>query len=369
MATHPNETILSVFTRRYHPFERLSDQLESLLRLTIDATGSKRGGISLPEVAVGNELNDVEEIRIKAEVESGSFRDLAGDAGSAQRTNAAAVDLELQPWCAESIPLQYAVSDSFALNRSGIEVPVRYHGLRIGTLSLEKPHGGASCEFESLEPVAKTIAHQTKRYELRSRIMASLGRDHMLVGASLALRRIDDFIEKASRVALPVIILGELGTRKDRIAYMLHHAAPESHRRLAEINCAASNPGNFQQRIQRALADPSVGALFLNGIDELSPDLQYALLGLLESSFSIGHQSRSAGTKINRRIYASASRDLERMVSEQKFCRALLWEFNFLNVTVPPLRNRREDIGPGVQYFLRKYSGDRTVEMQDAVLG
>src|SRR5262249_31978626 len=89
--------------------------------------------------------------------------------------------------------------------------------------------------------------------------------------------------------------------------------------------------------------------------------------GLLESSFSFAHKNESAETPNNCRIYASASSDLEQMVSEQRFCRALLWELNFLNVTVPPLRCRREDIGPGVQYFLRKYSGDRPVEIDEAV--
>src|SRR5262249_11918094 len=148
MATTPNETILSVFTRRYHPFERLSDQLESLLRLTIDATGSERGGISLPSVAVGHELNDAKEIRIQADVERGSSQESARQTGSLQRRDPAAGDFRLQPWRSESVLLHDGFSDPCVLDRSGIEVPVRYHGLRIGTLSLEKPNGGARGEFE-----------------------------------------------------------------------------------------------------------------------------------------------------------------------------------------------------------------------------
>src|SRR5262249_56634514 len=97
MATHPNETILSVFTRRYHPFERLSDQLESLLRLTIDATGSERGGISLPSVAVGHELTDLKEIRIKADVERESSQASARHAEYPQHRDTLARFLQLQP--------------------------------------------------------------------------------------------------------------------------------------------------------------------------------------------------------------------------------------------------------------------------------
>ena len=356
MAASPLDTVPRAFGGEYHSFEKLSDLLRSLLRLTIQATCAERCSILLtrPSTTDGPSTGRELFVGLEARTDGMTDKDFLRP-------------LTLPPRL-DSVPRAFREICTSCPPNDGprIEIPIRYQDRRIGTLVLERLGVCVSeaSSIESLEVVAQIIAHQAKRYELQSRIMAAYGRDHTLVGASPALRKLDDFIEKASRADLPVIVCGELGTPVDCIPYMIHCAVRLEKRRLVEIKCAALNPSGFREVIERACSDSRVGALFLNGIDELNLDLQYMLLEFLDSGLGVPVANLNEGT----RIYVSASVDLERLVAEGRFCRPLLWKLNYLTASVPPLRNRKEDIRPSIEYFLRKYAPGRPARMDNEAL-
>ncbi len=181
-----------------------------------------------------------------------------------------------------------------------------------------------------------------------------------------AMQRLYALADRIANNNVPVLILGETGSGKEVIARHVHKSSPRRDKRMVVINCAAL-PANL---IESALFGHEKGAftgadslkkgvfeegdhstVFLDEVGELSPAAQAALLRVLETKrFSRVGSAREI--EVDTRIVAATHRDLEAMVEARTFRADLYYRLNTMTVKVPPLRDRKEEIGALAQAFL-----------------
>jgi len=195
-------------------------------------------------------------------------------------------------------------------------------------------------------------------------------RFEQIIGNSPALKVV---LEQAERVAAgdtTVLIQGETGTGKELIAHTIHNASPRSGQALIKLNCAAipfdlleselfghergAFTGAIAQKIGRfELADK--GTLFLDEVGDIPLALQPKLLRVLqEQEFERLGSGRTH--RVDVRLVAATHRDLERMVQRGQFRSDLYYRLNVFPITLPPLRERLEDIGPLVEHYVEVFS-------------
>jgi two-component system response regulator AtoC len=195
------------------------------------------------------------------------------------------------------------------------------------------------------------------------------------------MREIQQVIEQAARADVTVLICGETGVGKELVARAVHAHSPRRRAAFLKVNCAAMprelleselfghERGAFTGAHQRKpgrfeLADG--GTIFLDEIGELHPALQAKLLHVLQD----GEFSRVGGRhnlKVDVRVICATNRDLGREVAAGRFREDLFYRLNVINILVPPLRERREEIPGLVEYFVRRYS--RVFNVTERALG
>jgi two-component system response regulator AtoC len=184
------------------------------------------------------------------------------------------------------------------------------------------------------------------------------------------MREILSVVEQAARADVTVLVCGETGVGKDLVARSIHHYSPRRRAPYIKVNCAAMprelleselfghERGSFTGAHQRKpgkfeLADG--GTIFLDEIGELHPALQAKLLHVLQD----GEFSRVGGRNnlnVNVRTIVATNRDLAKEVAANRFREDLFYRLNVINILVPPLRERREEIPGLVRYFVGRYS-------------
>jgi formate hydrogenlyase transcriptional activator len=189
-----------------------------------------------------------------------------------------------------------------------------------------------------------------------------------IVGSSTSLQKVLAAIEKVAATDTTVLITGETGTGKELVAHAIHRLSPRSNRALVKVNCAAlpaeliaselfghekgSFTGALQQRIGRFEA-ANGGTIFLDEIGELTPEMQIALLRVLqEKEFERVGGSKTIHTDV--RVIAATNRDLEHEVAEGRFRMDLFYRLSVFPVEVPALRHRADDIPVLVDYFISR---------------
>jgi PAS domain S-box-containing protein len=189
-----------------------------------------------------------------------------------------------------------------------------------------------------------------------------------IVGTSSALKRTMAQIEAVAATPANVLILGESGVGKEMVAHAIHDRSERADRSLVKVNCASipkdlfeseffghvkgAFTGAHRDRVGRLqLADG--GTVFLDEVGEIPMDLQSKLLrALQEWEFERVGDDRTV--KVDVRVVAATNRDLEAEVKAGKFREDLYYRLGVFPIVVPPLRDRREDIGPLAEHFLER---------------
>jgi formate hydrogenlyase transcriptional activator len=205
-----------------------------------------------------------------------------------------------------------------------------------------------------------TVADQDRRVR----------RFEQIIGNSPPLRAVLEQAERVAAADSTVLIQGETGTGKELIAHAVHNASPRSGHSLIKLNCAAipfdlleselfghergAFTGAIAQKIGRfELADK--GTLFLDEVGDIPLALQPKLLRVLqEQEFERLGSGRTHHVDV--RLVAATHRDLEQMVKRNQFRGDLYYRLNVFPITLPPLRERRQDIRPLLEHYVEVFS-------------
>jgi DNA-binding NtrC family response regulator len=236
--------------------------------------------------------------------------------------------------------------------------------MRLGAADyLNKPF-----EEEELDVAIRKVLEQSALFEERDRLTAAL--DETVVWHGPAMQRIRELIDQVAATDVTVLIRGESGVGKEIAARALHRSSPRRDRPFLKVNCAAlpedlleselfgyeagaftgahgRKPGKFE------LAD--TGTIFLDEVGEMSPSLQAKLLQVLQDS----EYTRLGGNRevrVDVRVICATHRLLEDMVRQGTFREDLFFRLDVVDLRLPPLRERREEIPLLIDTFLRRYS-------------
>jgi formate hydrogenlyase transcriptional activator len=191
-----------------------------------------------------------------------------------------------------------------------------------------------------------------------------------IVGSSQSLRKVLKAVDKVAATDSTVLILGETGTGKELIARAIHKRSPRSSRAFIRVNCAAipseliaselfghekgAFTGALERRIGRFEAADG-GTLFLDEIGDLPAETQIALLRVLQER-EFERVGSMKPVQVDVRVLAATHRDLAADVDEGDFRRDLYYRLNVFPVSVPPLRERIEDIPLLAEYLVERYA-------------
>jgi len=205
-------------------------------------------------------------------------------------------------------------------------------------------------------------------YELSERLRApqgSAGSMPELIGESLAMQQVRQAVVRAAASPFPVLIEGESGAGKELVARAVHAASARRGRRFCALNCAALTDdlveaelfghtrGAFTGAIAERLGlfeDAQGGTLFLDEVAELSTRVQAKLLRTIQEG-EVRRLGESHMRKVDARIVAATNRPLAAEVSAERFRADLRYRLDVLRITIPPLRQRLEDIPPLVRHL------------------
>ena len=268
-------------------------------------------------------------------------------------------------------------------------VPLTTARRRLGTLvfACDQPSVYETTQIGFLQHIAKQVALSVENALAFQEIAAlkdKLSRENAyleeqvrtennfgeIVGTSEPLRRVLKEVKIVAPTNSTVLIRGETGTGKELVARALHDLSPRKGRTFVKLNCAAIPTGLLEselfghekgaftgavsQKIGRfELADK--GTLFLDEVGDIAPELQPKLLRVLQEQ----EFERLGGTKtikVDVRLVAATHRELAAMVAENRFREDLYYRLNVFPVTLPPLRERRDDIPQLVRHFTQLFA-------------
>jgi formate hydrogenlyase transcriptional activator len=212
---------------------------------------------------------------------------------------------------------------------------------------------------------------------LRKEVLRAQGFDE-IVGTSAGLSKVLHQVEQVAAADSPVLILGETGTGKDMVARAIHDRSRRKNRPLVTVNCAALpdalieselfgyEKGAFTGAVTRTFGRFEAahgGSILLDEIAELPLGVQAKLLRVLEGG-TFERLGSARTIKVDVRVMAATNQDLEKAVREGRFRADLYYRLNVFPLTVPPLRERAEDVPLLVWHFINARQGSlgRTIE-------
>ena len=216
----------------------------------------------------------------------------------------------------------------------------------------------------------RTIVHENKmlRKELRGKRITPAG----IIFRSTAMAEVINMAGRVAKSRATVLIRGESGTGKELIARLIHDLSPRSEKPMTVVNCAALSEtlleselfghekgaftGAAGTRLGR-FEEADGGTLFLDEIGELTNAVQVKLLRFLqEREFQRVGGNRTFRSDV--RVISATNRDLEEGMEGGRFREDLFYRLNVVGVTIPPLRDRREDLAPLMDHFLKRFSSE-----------
>lgn len=195
-----------------------------------------------------------------------------------------------------------------------------------------------------------------------------LSKHRRLIGSGSAMRAQLRQLDRVAASHATVLIMGESGTGKELVASYIHRTSPRADRPMLCLNCAALSAGLLESelfghergaftgadRMRKGRFElANGGTLLLDEISEMASPLQAKLLRVLQES-EFERVGSSTTRRVDVRVIATTNRNLEEWVARKRFRADLYYRLNVLPVSVPPLRNRAEDIPELVEYFLKQ---------------
>src|SRR5215471_7419216 len=238
---------------------------------------------------------------------------------------------------------------------------------------LKPPHtevmGGASAKFMwDLLAERKRSGELEDRYSLMLRELRAQAEGDFILGQNAKMREIAEQIARVAPAPTTVLIRGESGTGKELVARAIHRSSPLRDKPLITVNCTALTPtlmeselfGHKRGAFTGAVMDKAGlfekadgGTIFLDEVGDMPIEMQGKLLRVLQAG-----ETKPVGDVVTRkvrvRVIAATNRDLEKALEAGEFRQDLFYRFNTFAITLPPLRERIEDIPVLAYHFLRK---------------
>ena len=227
-------------------------------------------------------------------------------------------------------------------------------------------------EPEQLELLVEKLLNQKKLVDqnisLRNQIDSS-SRYHDLVGSSACMRRLFSFINQVAEVDSPILLQGETGTGKELVAKAIHARSNRKYGPFVAINCGAftdtlleselfgHEAGSFTGAVRTQkgrLEMAKGGTLFLDEIGEIPPKMQVDLLRVLQEK-SFHRVGGNRGINVNFRLISATHQDLLKKVAKEQFRQDFYFRLKVIEIDVPPLRKRKEDIPSLAEHFLQRF--------------
>jgi Nif-specific regulatory protein len=276
------------------------------------------------------------------------------------------------------------ISESIGFKTQSIAcVPMKINAEIIGVVEIIDKADGSSIRDEDLKILsvfadlaaraignARKIEHDKK--EIRD-LKNELRSKYEIVGESKALRKVISDAIKVANSKSTTLLLGESGTGKELLARLIHRVGPRKDEPMIVLNCAAlpetlledelfgHEKGAFTGAVARKIGKFELadrGTIFLDEIGEMSPGMQSKLLRILQE----GVFYRVGGNKaipVDVRVISATNRNIEEDVTRGKFREDLYYRINVVQIHMPPLRERREDIVLLAEYFLDIFKKER----------
>jgi len=276
------------------------------------------------------------------------------------------------------------ISESIGFKTQSIAcVPMKIKGEIIGVVEIIDKADGSSIRDEDLKILsvfadlaaraignARKIEHDKK--EIRD-LKNELRGKYEIVGESKALRKVISDAIKVANSKTTTLLLGESGTGKELLARLIHRVGPRKDEPMIVLNCAAlpetlledelfgHEKGAYTGAVARKIGKFELadgGTIFLDEIGEMSPGMQSKLLRILQE----GVFYRVGGNKaipVDVRVISATNRNIEEDVAQGKFREDLYYRINVVQIHMPPLRERREDIVLLAEHFLDIFKKER----------
>ncbi len=229
-------------------------------------------------------------------------------------------------------------------------------------------------DFDELKiAIARATEHTRLKKEneyLKGKLSEHFDRQS-IIGQSAAMVKLLDTVAQIASTEATILITGESGTGKEMVANAIHYNSQRKEAPFIKINCAAltetlleselfgHEKGAFtgaDRRREGKFRQADGGSLFLDEISEMSPAMQVKLLRVLQER-EITRVGGAEVVRIDVRVIAASNKDLKQQILAGRFREDLFYRLNVVNLFVPPLRERREDIPLLAQYFLNLFAG------------
>jgi PAS domain S-box-containing protein len=222
------------------------------------------------------------------------------------------------------------------------------------------------------ELIRENLAKEKKISEL-TKVLGERHQYHNIIGKALPMQEIYRLLEKIKDTELPVLISGETGTGKELVAHAIQNNSKRKDNPFIILNCTAISKnlleselfGHIKGAFTGAIADKKGifevadgGTLFLDEIAEMSLSAQVKLLRVLEEG-TFRPVGSSEEKKVSVRIIAATNKDLKKLIDKGRFREDLYYRINVININLPTLRERKEDISLLVEHFIKEPNGKK----------
>jgi two-component system nitrogen regulation response regulator NtrX len=231
----------------------------------------------------------------------------------------------------------------------------------------------------SSERVIVTLRNALTQSELRTEnreLRLAMESKYEIVGGSPALRQVLEAVKRAAPTNATVMLLGESGVGKELVARTIHRNSPRNGQRFVQVNCAAipeelieselfgHEKGSFTGATEKQIGkfeQADRGTIFLDEVGDMSPKTQAKVLRVLQEQ-EVERLGSARTTKVDVRVISATNKNLDEAIQRGEFREDLFFRLNVIPITVPPLRERREDIPALVQHFARRSSDEHNLK-------